>query len=229
MPPCRGLGAELDPIELQRAGLRSFVAQALHDVGQFGGDAFMVVAIHHNLIRTRSPISDREMSAQCDRPNFERLYAEHANALFGFLMYRTGDRGLAEDVVADTFERALRARRGFDRRRGSEKTWLYAIALNRLRDQARRAGAEERAREPLRCRRRRARRCGGDGAGRGAPDRGGGARGAVGRGARGDRPALRRRAHVKEIARLTGEPMTTVEGRVYRALRKLKDSLEPEA
>ena len=61
---------------------------------------------------------------------FERLYAEHAQPLFGFLVYRTGDRALAEDLVADTFERALRARRRFDRRRGSQKTWLYAIALN---------------------------------------------------------------------------------------------------
>src|SRR5918994_146158 len=76
---------------------------------------------------------------------FERLYAAEAGPLFAFLAYRTGDRALAEDLLADTFERALRARRGFDRRRGSEKTWLYAIALNLLRDHARRAAAEGRA------------------------------------------------------------------------------------
>jgi RNA polymerase sigma-70 factor (ECF subfamily) len=36
---------------------------------------------------------------------------------------------------------------------------------------------------------------------------------------------------VPEIARLTKEPLTTIEGRVYRALRKLRDELreEPEA
>jgi RNA polymerase sigma factor (sigma-70 family) len=160
---------------------------------------------------------------------FERLYAEHANALFGFVMYRTGDRALAEDVVADTFERALRARRGFDRRKGSEKTWLYAIALNRLRDQVRRADAEERAVSRF----------------------------AAGAAQHDDAAALERveARHtvssalevlsdeereaialrfggdltLKEIAKLTREPMTTVEGRVYRALRKLKDSLEPDA
>src|SRR3954463_14785012 len=76
---------------------------------------------------------------------FERLYAVEAQGLFAFLAYRTGDRTLAEDLLADAFERALRARRGFDRRRGSAKTWLYAIALNVLRDHARRAGAETRA------------------------------------------------------------------------------------
>src|ERR671915_2159402 len=78
---------------------------------------------------------------------FERLYEEHAQGLLGFLAYRTGDRALAEDLLADTFERVLRARRRFDPRRGSRKTWLYSIALNRLRDQLRRREAEGRALE----------------------------------------------------------------------------------
>ena len=81
---------------------------------------------------------------------FERLYADHAQRLFAFLAYRTGDRALAEDLLADTFERALRGRRGFDRRKASEKTWLYAIALNGLRDHARRRAAEARALERTR-------------------------------------------------------------------------------
>src|SRR5918999_3691709 len=76
---------------------------------------------------------------------FERLYEEHAQRLFGFLAYRTGDAALAEDLVADTFERVLTARRPFDRRKASEKAWIYSIALNRLRDMARREAAESRA------------------------------------------------------------------------------------
>ncbi len=79
--------------------------------------------------------------------DFDRLYAEHARRLFAFLVYRTGDRELAEDLLADTFEAAYRARRLFDGRRGSERTWLTAIALNRLRDRARRSDAEARAYE----------------------------------------------------------------------------------
>ena len=66
--------------------------------------------------------------------DFERLYAAEAQALFGFLVYRTGDRALAEDLLADTFERALRSRKRYDRRRGPAKAWLYTIALNLLRD-----------------------------------------------------------------------------------------------
>src|SRR3954454_21816910 len=78
---------------------------------------------------------------------FERLYAAHAEALLGFLVYRTGDRVLAEDVVADTFERILRTRVRFDPRKSSEKTWVYTIAMNLLRDQARRTATESRALE----------------------------------------------------------------------------------
>src|SRR5919107_5496712 len=77
------------------------------------------------------------------RDDFERLYEEHAQPLYGFLAYRTGDSALAEDLLADTFERALRARRRFDPRRAGEKTWLYAIALNLLRDGVRRTRAEQ--------------------------------------------------------------------------------------
>lgn len=78
---------------------------------------------------------------------FERLYTTHAEALLAFLAYRTGDRTLAEDAVADTFERLLRTRVRFDPRKSSEKTWIYTIALNIVRDQARRAAAETRALE----------------------------------------------------------------------------------
>lgn len=78
---------------------------------------------------------------------FERLYEEHAEGLLAFLEYRTGNIELAKDVVADTFERVLRTRFRFDPRKSSQKTWLYSIALNVLRDHGRRRGAEARAYE----------------------------------------------------------------------------------
>jgi RNA polymerase sigma factor (sigma-70 family) len=154
---------------------------------------------------------------------FERLYAEEAPGLFSFLAYRTGDRALAEDLLADAFERALRARGRFDRRRGSQRTWLYAIALNALRDHARRAAAEGRALERI-----------------GEPqevtedafgevderDRLARVLGVLSADER-EAIALRFGADltVPEIAKLLGERLSTVEGRVYRALRKLRDAL----
>lgn len=155
--------------------------------------------------------------------DFERLYAEHAQPLFGFLVYRTGDRALAEDIVADTFERALRHRRRFDRRRATEKTWLYAIALNRLRDDRRRASAEDRAIERA-----------GVTASAGSPalaavDHRDELRQALATLSDEEREAIALRygaeLTVPEIARLLRQPLTTVEGRVYRGLRKLREAL----
>jgi RNA polymerase sigma-70 factor, ECF subfamily len=77
-----------------------------------------------------------------DHAAFERMFVEHRDRLFAFLVYRVGDRSVAEDLVGDVFERAFRARARFDPRRGSETTWLYTIAHNRLRDHHRRAHVE---------------------------------------------------------------------------------------
>jgi RNA polymerase sigma-70 factor, ECF subfamily len=156
---------------------------------------------------------------------FERLYAAHAQALLAFLAYRTGDRSLAEDLLAETFERALRARGRFDRRRGSEKTWLYAIALNALRDHHRRLAAESRALDRY-----------GDELSLAEPREG--TEGVEARDAiqrvlallsSEEREALALRyggdLTLPEIARTTGERLPTVEGRVYRGLRKLRDAL----
>jgi RNA polymerase sigma-70 factor (ECF subfamily) len=158
--------------------------------------------------------------------DFERASAEHAEPLLRFLTYRTGDRTLAEDILADTFERVLTARRKFDRRKASEKTWIYSIALNCLRDHARRQGAEERALErsmvPV-----------------GAEDPGAYAELLSDRDAihnalqtlsAEEREAIALRfgadLTVPEMAELLGEKLTTVEGRVYRALRKLRGELD---
>jgi RNA polymerase sigma factor (sigma-70 family) len=153
---------------------------------------------------------------------FERLYAAEAQGLFAFLAYRTGDRALAEDLLADAFERALRSRVKYDRKRGSEKTWLYAIALNLLRDHARRAAAEGRALDRVRVPAESFDAFAGvearDELGRGLAALSGEEREAI---------SLRFGADltVPEIATVLGEPLTTVEGRVYRALRKLREAL----
>jgi RNA polymerase sigma-70 factor (ECF subfamily) len=156
---------------------------------------------------------------------FDRLFAEHAAPLRAFLYYRTGDRALSDDLLADTFERVLTAKRPFDRRKASEKTWLYTIALNLLRDHARRAAARERALDRVGARERPRAEYGDfeeveqrDALQRALASLSPEEREAI---------SLRYGADLtgREIAKLTGEKLTTVEGRVYRALRKLKEDL----
>jgi RNA polymerase sigma factor (sigma-70 family) len=151
---------------------------------------------------------------------FERLYAAEAQGLFAFLAYRTGDRALAEDLLADAFERALRGK--FNPRKGSAKTWLYAIALNVLRDHVRRSAAEGRAYVRV------------DAGSEGHdPFAGIEARDELMRALAGlaaeEREAISLRygadLTVPEMATVLGVPLTTVEGRVYRALRKLREAL----
>jgi RNA polymerase sigma-70 factor (ECF subfamily) len=160
---------------------------------------------------------------------FERLYSDHAQRLFGFLVYRCGNRVLAEDLVADTFERALRGRRLFDRRKASEKTWLYAIALNCLRDHARREAAESRALERNQAL---------ESSNGGVPsldsiDRHDDLYRALEMLSEDEREAIALRfggdLTVPEIAKLKKEPLARVEGRVYRGLRKLRDELRKGA
>jgi RNA polymerase sigma-70 factor, ECF subfamily len=157
--------------------------------------------------------------------DFEQLYEDHAQPLYGFLVYRTGDRALAEDLLGEAFERALRSRRGYDPAKASAKTWLYAIALNCLRDQRRRAEAETRALDRA--------TAGGEPAvadhelGR-VEDRDELARAMAGLSdEERETVALRYGGDltVPEIAKLLGEKLTTVEGRLYRALRKLHAEL----
>jgi RNA polymerase sigma-70 factor (ECF subfamily) len=171
------------------------------------------------LTKRASEITDKD---------FTRLYSEYAQPLYAFLSYRTGDSALAEDLLADTFERVLRARRGFDRRKASERTWLYAIALNCVRDNARRAAAETRALA----------RVGANGGPEGRLD------------ARLDGLELRDALHealdvlsdeereavslrfgadltLADIGTVLGESQSKVEGRIYRGLKKLRACLEP--
>ncbi len=157
---------------------------------------------------------------------FERLFEEHAERLFSFLAYRTGNRAQAEDLLSETFERVLRSHHRFDPRRGSERRWLYTIALNLLRDQARRRTHEERALQHV-----------GAGASPPATDPGLAAvehRDELSRAlavlSDDEREALALRfgadLKLRDVARVLGDGESAVEGRIYRALSKLHDELD---
>jgi RNA polymerase sigma-70 factor (ECF subfamily) len=83
--------------------------------------------------------------------DFEELFEEHFDAIYGYLARRVGP-DLAHDLAAETFTRAYASRKRFDPRRGEPRAWLFGVAHNLLRrhyrDEERRLRAFARADAP---------------------------------------------------------------------------------
>jgi RNA polymerase sigma-70 factor, ECF subfamily len=79
-----------------------------------------------------------------ERVEFERLFRECAADVHGYAISLLRDAAAAEDVTAIAFERVYRSRGRLDRRRGTPRAWLFAIARNAALDELRR-----RKRQPL--------------------------------------------------------------------------------
>jgi RNA polymerase sigma factor (sigma-70 family) len=73
---------------------------------------------------------------------------DHLDGVHKYLLLLTADSVLAEDLAAETFEKALRSWSRYDPRRASERTWLCrlarSVALDHFRSDARRRRREER-------------------------------------------------------------------------------------
>ena len=80
-------------------------------------------------------------------PSFADAAESHLDDVHSYLVYLTGDRGLAEELAAQTFERALRLWNRFDPRRASARTWLCQVARSTALDHFR--GEERRRRREL--------------------------------------------------------------------------------
>lgn len=74
----------------------------------------------------------------------ERLFLTYRDMLVRYLTRRLGDRDWAEDVVQETFVRALRQETIVN-----ERSWLFAVANNLVRDGARRDARQRRHLELL--------------------------------------------------------------------------------
>lgn len=71
---------------------------------------------------------------------FEDLYCSHRDEVYGFLLARTGDPSLAEDLTADTFVAAWDRLQDCSRSPVTiEPGWLITVARRRLIDHWRRA------------------------------------------------------------------------------------------
>src|SRR5262245_11982703 len=77
-------------------------------------------------------------------PSFAEAAERHLDDVYRYLLVFTRDASVAEDLAAETFERALRVWRRFDPARSSARTWLCTIARTTALDYFR---AEQRRRK----------------------------------------------------------------------------------
>src|SRR3954453_7300044 len=75
---------------------------------------------------------------------FAEAAEQHLDDVYGYLSWFTGDRAAAEELSAETFERALRLWHRFDPARGSVRTWLCQVARTTALDHFRSGGRGER-------------------------------------------------------------------------------------
>ena len=75
----------------------------------------------------------------------DRLFHSYHEPLVRYLVRRLGDRDWAEEIAQETFVRALRQERIV-----SERAWLFAVATNLVRDEARKDARRRRHLELLR-------------------------------------------------------------------------------
>jgi RNA polymerase sigma-70 factor (ECF subfamily) len=86
----------------------------------------------------RGAAAELAAAARGDDAAIGRFYDAHVDGLYAFVFHRVGrDAELAEDVVQDTFARALGQLERHDPARGSVATWLTTLSRNVIRDQLR--------------------------------------------------------------------------------------------
>jgi len=82
------------------------------------------------------------------RPSFAAVAEAELDAVHRYLLFLTSERSVADDLTGETFEKAFRAWRRFDPRRGTPRAWLCGIArrvaLDHLRSEERRRRREQR-------------------------------------------------------------------------------------
>lgn len=96
-------------------------------------------------------LDDRELlvAARSDRDAFAEIYRRHVSGVLAYFARAVGRSDLAFDLTAETFAAALLALPQYRVGPAPGRSWLFAIAHNRLADARRRGRAEAVAREQL--------------------------------------------------------------------------------
>jgi RNA polymerase sigma factor (sigma-70 family) len=81
------------------------------------------------------------------RQEFEQMYDTYMPKIYRYISYRTGSQSVAEDLTSDVFEKALKHFDTYRKERASQATWLTTIARNTVTDHFRKESRVQVVRE----------------------------------------------------------------------------------
>jgi RNA polymerase sigma-70 factor (ECF subfamily) len=81
------------------------------------------------------------------REAFEKMYDSYMPKVYRYVSYRTGNASIAEDLTADVFEKALKHFDSYREEKASQSTWLMTIARNTITDHFRKESRVQVVRE----------------------------------------------------------------------------------
>jgi RNA polymerase sigma-70 factor, ECF subfamily len=118
------------------AGRRDVVARRLRARANTSEDALRALADEDLMSLVRG----------ADAQAFAVIYERHSGPAFALAYRMVGTRGMAEDVVQESFLALWRSAQRYDAARGSVRTWTLGIVHNRAIDALRRSMVHERRR-----------------------------------------------------------------------------------
>ena len=78
-------------------------------------------------MRARSISISRQIQ-MAESIDWQAVYSENFSRVYYYFCYRLGDRNLAQDLTATTFEKAWRGRARYRQEAGAITSWLFGIA-----------------------------------------------------------------------------------------------------